>query len=60
MTPRPSGERRPQNDPERLPDESELDETAGGPIGDEGDEPDTDGRPDEEPDDGPDPGLAEH
>jgi hypothetical protein len=43
------------NDPEQLPDESELDD----PPGEEDDVPDTRGEPDEEPDGGPDPGLAE-
>ncbi|MDP9257969.1 MAG: hypothetical protein M3Q31_15650 [Actinomycetota bacterium] len=43
-----SGQGRPPDDPERLPDESELDEPA-----------DDDDRPDEEPDGEPDPGLAE-
>jgi hypothetical protein len=56
---RASGERRPPNDPEQLPDESELDETTGGAVGDEGDQSDTADRPDEEPDGAPDPGLAE-
>jgi hypothetical protein len=44
------------NDPEQLPDESELDERTN-PSSD--DEPDTDGLPEEEPDGEPDPGLAE-
>jgi hypothetical protein len=43
-----SDERRSPNDPERLPDESELDEPA-----------DDDDRADEEPDGEPDPGLDE-
>jgi hypothetical protein len=55
---RASGEGGPPHGPELLPDESESDETIGGPVGDEGDQSDT-AHPDEEPDGGPDPGLAE-
>lgn len=43
------------DDPEQLPDESELDD----PPGEADDEPDSQDPPDEEPDGGPDPGLAE-